>query len=122
VDEPDLIQLRGVRAMGIHGVLPEEQGRPQPFEVDLDLAVDLRAAGRSDRLEDTVDYGAVADAVAACITDEHLALLERLAERIATIALEDTRVTAVTVSLRKLQPPVAAEVGDIGVRIVRKRT
>jgi dihydroneopterin aldolase len=108
--------------MGIHGVLPDEQRRAQPFEVDLDLAVDLRAAGRSDQLEDTVDYGAVAEAVVACIADEHYALLERLAERLAAIALEDTRVTAVTVSLRKLQPPVAAEVGDIGVRIVRKRT
>ena len=49
--------------MGVHGVLPEEQVRPQPFEVDVELLVDLRAAGASDDLADTVDYGAVSDAV-----------------------------------------------------------
>ncbi len=59
IDPPDRIELRGLRALGTHGVLPEEQERPQPFEVDLDLEVDLRRAGRSDDLADTVDYGAV---------------------------------------------------------------
>ena len=37
----DRIQLRGLRAIGTHGVLPEEKSRAQPFEIDLDLAVDL---------------------------------------------------------------------------------
>ena len=57
----DRIQLRGIRATGIHGVLPEERVRPQPFEVDLDLWVDLATAGASDRLDDTVDYAGIAD-------------------------------------------------------------
>ena len=52
---------RGLRALGVHGVLPEEQVRPQPFEVDVELIVDLAAAAASDRLDDTVDYGAVAE-------------------------------------------------------------
>ena len=45
---PDHIELRGLRAVGTHGVLPEEHQRGQPFEVDLDVEVDLAAAGRSD--------------------------------------------------------------------------
>ena len=61
----DRIELRGLRSVGTHGVLVEEQERAQPFEVEVDLAVDLRPAGVSDRLGDTVDYGAVADTVAA---------------------------------------------------------
>jgi dihydroneopterin aldolase len=52
---PDRIELRGLRALGTHGVLPEEKERAQPFEVDLALEVDLRPAGRSDALADTVD-------------------------------------------------------------------
>ena len=55
--QPDRIELRGLRVLGAHGVLPEEQQRAQPFEVDLDLELDLRPAGRSDALADTVDYG-----------------------------------------------------------------
>src|ERR1041384_4304195 len=49
----DRIAVRGIRAMGVHGVLAEEQFRAQPFEVDVELAVDVRAAGESDVLADT---------------------------------------------------------------------
>src|SRR3977135_1693019 len=56
----DTIILAGIRALGAHGVLPEEQGRPQPFEVDVELSVDLASAGRSDVLSDTIDYDGLA--------------------------------------------------------------
>ena len=62
------IQLRGLRAVGTHGVLPEEQARAQPFEIDLDVEADLRAAGQSDALTDTVDYGALAEAAARVVS------------------------------------------------------
>jgi dihydroneopterin aldolase len=86
IDPPDRIELRGLRALGTHGVLPEERTRPQPFEVDIDLEVDLLDAGRSDDLADTVDYGTVAEAVVAAVAGPHLDLLEALAERIAAAA------------------------------------
>jgi dihydroneopterin aldolase len=115
----DRIELRGLRAVGTHGVLAEEQLRAQPFEVDLDLEADLRGAGRSDQLEDTIDYGALSERVAAVVTGERHALLERLAERIAETALDDGRVTSVTVTVRKLRPPVPLDLASAGVRIVR---
>ncbi len=105
--------------MGTHGALPEEGVRGQPFEVDLDLTVDLRAAGRSDALADTVDYGEVAGLVSAIVTGERHVLLESLAERIAASALADERVVAVDVTVRKLRPPVAVDLDTVGVRIVR---
>ena len=37
----DRILIDGLRELGVHGVLPEEQTRPQPFEVDVELDVDL---------------------------------------------------------------------------------
>lgn len=117
----DRIELRGLRAEGIHGVLPQEQSRKQPFEVDLDIAADLSIAGRSDRLRDTVDYGAVIERVVGIIERERHDLIERLADRIATTVLEDPRATAVTVTVRKLRVPVAAEIDHAGVRITRTR-
>ena len=42
------IFIMGLRELGTHGVLPEEQSRPQPFEVDIELQVDLSTAGQSD--------------------------------------------------------------------------
>jgi dihydroneopterin aldolase len=119
---PDRLQLRGLRVLGTHGVLPEERERAQPFEADLDLELDLGPAGRSDDLADTVDYGAVASAVAAVIAGEHADLLEHLAERVAAAALAAAhQAHAVTVSLRKTRPPVPVELASAGVTIRRER-
>ena len=119
----DRIELRGLRSVGTHGVLVEEQERAQPFEVDLDLDVDLRPAGVSDALADTVDYGAVADVVAATVSGPRsFSLLEALAWHVADAVLDvDRRITGVTVSLRKVRPPLAVDIDTVGVRVVRHR-
>ena len=115
----DRIELRGLRALGTHGALPEEQSRAQPFEVDIDVVTDLTDAGRTDALHDTVDYGALAHAVERVVTDERFHLLERLAERIAEEVRSDGRVASVTVTVRKLRPPVAVDLASAAVTITR---
>jgi dihydroneopterin aldolase len=126
VSEPqpsDRIEIRGLRLLGTHGVLPEERTRPQPFEVDADLVVSMVAAGSSDDLADTVDYAGVVDRIAAVVegTTSFL-LLEALAAAVADEVLAtDGRVQAVTLSLRKLQPPLPADLSTVGVRITRSR-
>ena len=142
----DRIELRGIRVLGRHGLLEEERKRAQPFEVDLDLELDLRAAGRTDALLDTVDYGAVAERVARLVEGEHSDLLEHLAERIARAMLAPSvprsrrspgrrsggpdgpatvpgaeAVEAVTVTIRKLRPPVAVDMASAGVAVHRRR-
>lgn len=117
----DTIELRGLRAAGICGVLPEERDRAQPLEVDLDVEADLAPAGATDDLSLTVDYGAVAAAVEQVVTGERFGLLERLAERIAEVVLDQPRVTGVTVAVRKLRPPVPQQLATSGVRIRRGR-
>ena len=117
----DRIQLRGLRAVGTHGVLPEERQRAQPFEVDVDLEADLTAAGRSDALADTVDYAAMAEMVAAEVTGSHADLLEHLADRIAARLLDAAGKTAVsvTVTVRKVRPPLPIDVASVSVTVTR---
>jgi 7,8-dihydroneopterin aldolase/epimerase/oxygenase len=118
----DRIELRGLRLTGRVGVLDLERRQDQPLEIDLDLALDLAAAGASDDLADTVDYGAVCAAVAATVGDGHVALLEHLSDRVAAAVLAvDARVEAVDVCVRKLRPPVPHDLGTSAVRIVRHR-
>lgn len=118
----DRIELRGLRVVAVVGVLPEERTRAQPVEIDLDLDADLSAAGASDALEDTVDYGAVCDAVTAAVRRADPRLLERLAQLVAdAVFAADGRVRSVTVSLRKLRPPVPHDVVSAGVRVTRHR-
>ena len=118
----DAVVLRGLRAVGTHGVLAEEQARAQPFEVDLELAVDLTAAAQSDALDDTVDYGAVVDVAAGVVVNERFALLERLAGRIgdAVLGLDD-RIASVEVTVTKLRPPVPVDLASAAVRLTRRR-
>jgi dihydroneopterin aldolase len=118
----DVIELRGLRLSAIVGVLPEERDRPQPLELDLDVVVDLRAAGASDELDDTVDYGALCDLVEALTLGDQPLLLERLAERLAAALLAaDQRISAVELAVRKLRPPVSQDLATSGVRIRRTR-
>lgn len=115
----DRILITGLRELGVHGVLPEEKTRPQPFEVDVELEVDLAHASRSDDLDDTVDYGAVCEAISRVVASERYDLLERLAARIAEVCAVDTRVRRTRVTVRKLHPPVRAMVDHVAVSIER---
>jgi dihydroneopterin aldolase len=115
----DRIRISGLRELGVHGVLPEEHIRPQPFEVDVELLVDVSAAGASDDLDDTVDYGAVCEAVSRVVSTEQYQLLERLATRIAEVCRSDPRVIGVIVEVRKLHPPVRAMLDYVSVRVER---
>jgi dihydroneopterin aldolase len=118
----DRIELRGLRVMARCGVLPFEQEQDQPIEVDVDLVSDLRAAGDSDDLADTVDYGAVCAAVEQAAVAEPVALLERLAARLTEAVLAvDGRVDAVEIVVRKLRPPVPQQLATSGVRCLRRR-
>lgn len=119
----DTIEVRGLRVLCRVGVPDAERAVAQPIEIDLDLVVDLAAAASSDDVADTVDYGAVCVAVGAAVTAEPAALLERLAGLAADAALgADDRSTAVSVTVRKLRPPVPLDVATTAVRLHRSRS
>ena len=117
----DRIELRDLRVMGHHGLLPEERTRMQPFSVDLEMTADLQPAGMADDLSLTIDYGAIAEAVAAEVAGFSTDLLEAIAERVASrvLALAAGRATSVTVTIRKLRPPVPVDLGSVAVTITR---
>ncbi len=117
----DRIEVRGLRLVGRHGVLPEERERAQPFEIDLDIEADLGPAASSDDLGRTLDYGVLAASVAALVEKESFQLLEALAEAVASLVLEHPLCEAVGVRVRKLRPPVALDLGSVAVFVHRRR-
>jgi dihydroneopterin aldolase len=121
-DQHDRIEVRDLRVSGVHGVLPEERERAQPFSLDLVAWVDMAAAQQSDDLADTVDYGALAQAAADIVAGRSYQLLEALAGRLASaLLLVDPRIEVVEVTLRKVRPPLPLDVGSTGVRVRRRR-
>lgn len=115
------IEIRGLRFEAVHGVLESERCSAQPFEVDLDLAVDTALAARTDDLGDTVDYVAVVACVRDVLAGPPRCLLERLAGDVVDRVLALPGVRGVTVALRKLAPPIETEVASVGVRVSKSR-
>lgn len=115
------IEVRDLRVLGVHGALPEERDRAQPFAVDLDVRLDTRRAAASDDLDDTVDYGSLCRRVADVVARTSYRLLEALGDAVARAVLEDDRVVGVAVTVRKLRPPIPVQVGSVGVRVERGR-
>jgi dihydroneopterin aldolase len=117
----DRIELRGLKVRGYHGVFEHERIDGQDFLIDVSLDVDVSAAARSDQLGDTVDYGALANAIADIVGGEPVNLIETLADRIATACLIDARVRGVTVSVHKPNAPIPLTFVDVVVTVSRSR-
>lgn len=116
----DKIFLNGMAFYAYHGVLPAENDIGQIFKVDVEMTVDLRVAGHSDNVDDTVNYGLVYEDVKAIMEGENTALIETLAERIAKrINSHYNRVMETKVRITKEQPPIPGHYDGVGIEIVR---
>lgn len=118
---PDRIVISGIRGTGHHGVFEHERIDGQEFLVDVTLTVDTQRVAATDDLADTVDYGAVANAVHALIVGEPLSLIETLAARIADRCLAFDGVLGVVVTVHKPQAPIAVPFTDVTVTVERGR-
>lgn len=117
----DRIELRGLRARGRHGVLPEERRDGQVFVVDVALDVDTSPAAASDALADTVDYSTLARRLEQVVSGPPVDLIETLAQRLADVCLSEPLVSAAEVRVHKPQAPVGVPVDDVVVTIRRSR-
>lgn len=113
------IDLRGIRAVGHHGVFPEERVEGQVFLADVTLHLGVET--RSDALTDTVDYSVVARDIAGLIAGDPVDLIETLAGRIADRCLSEPLVERVDVSVHKPDAAVGVTLSDIAVTIHRGR-
>jgi 7,8-dihydroneopterin aldolase/epimerase/oxygenase len=116
----DRILLEGMSFPGRHGVRPAEREHAQEFKVDVEVDCDLSEPGRTDRIEDTVDYTKVRAIAKEVIEGESHKLLEALAGRIAERVLELPRVAAVSVQISK-RPESMQPIDAAAVRINRTR-
>lgn len=117
----DRIALTGLRVRGRHGVYDFERSQGQDFVVDVVLEVDLATAAGSDRVEDTVHYGELAERLVTIVAGEPVNLIETLADKLVTAALADPRVDAATVTVHKPQAPIPYQFADVSVTLTRRR-
>ena len=111
-----------MRFQGRHGYYDHELRAAQPFEVDVELMLNLQPAGVDDDLAKSVDYGRVYEAVRQIVESTSFRLLEALAEAISHELLADFEVNEVGVRVRKPNVQLGGPLDHAGVEIWRRRS
>ncbi len=120
-DVSDRIELRGLKVRGNHGVFEHEKRDGQDFYVDITVWMDLAPAAASDDLDDTLDYGGLAERAAAIVAGPSRDLIETVAAEIADGVMTDPRVRRTEVVLHKPSAPIPLTFADVAVVAHRSR-
>ena len=118
----DRIVLRNMQFNGRHGYYEHELETPQPFEVDIELVLNLQPAGVDDDLEKTIDYGRVYGIARQIVESTSFRLLEGIAEAISHELLAAFEVTEVGVRVRKPKVQLGGPLDYAAVEIWRRRS
>jgi len=115
----DTIRIMGLKFSAAHGVLAEEKTTPQPFEVDVEIKLDLTVPAGSDKLADTINYTRISTEVQDVIDGEHHCLIEKLAgliiERISMLVSDGE----ITVRIRKPRATITIPFETVEVELKR---
>ena len=95
------VHIKALRLRTIIGVYEHERHTPQDVVVHVEMAVDAAQAAATDDLQFAVDYAALRDRIAQCVEASKFHLLERLAEEILQIVLDEPRVQSAKVEVEK---------------------
>ncbi len=115
----DVIYIRDLLVRGILGVRPFERLKKQDIIIHLTLWADIRKAGETDNLDDTFDYSELKNRIAEMTEGSSFFLIERLADAIAQICLEEQKVHQVKIAVEK--PGALRFARTVGVEIVRRK-
>ena len=115
----DSLRLLDIECRSRIGVTREERARPQSIRVDLDLGLDLEAAGNSDSIDLTVDYVTVVDRVRAIAAEREYLLVEALARTLCRRLLEENPIDRVQVTVRKRPAELKEKLSEVAVTLTR---
>ena len=115
----DRIYIRDLRLRCIVGIYPEERTNKQDVLINVVLWCDLKRAGETDQIEDTVNYKFVKKRIASLVEKSEFLLIERMANAIAALCLEERGVEQVQVTVDK--PGALRFARSVAVEITRSR-
>ncbi|MDQ2086380.1 dihydroneopterin aldolase [Herbivorax sp. ANBcel31] len=118
----DSIILKNIKLYGYHGVLSKERESGQYFKIDIELFLDLKKAGESDNLDDTVDYSKVYDIVKRINENNKFRLVERFAHVISQEIMSTFKeIQEISVVIKKPSAPIKGKFKWVGIEIKRSR-
>ncbi len=117
----DCIKIRNLEVFGHHGVYKEENRLGQKFVVCAELYVDIRPAGLSDDIKQSVNYGDICNFINDFMRENTYYLIEAVAEDMAkAILLNFDRITGLKLTVKKPWAPIGLPLEEVSVQIERR--
>ena len=116
----DRIRIKNLKIPARHGVYEFEKEKDGIFEIDIELYLPLLKAGKSDRLEDTINYEDIISTVTKAFTEKQYALVEAAAQSVCDRLLNDFKIDKITIRVRKPHAPIDADFEAVEVQLNRK--
>ena len=116
----DSIRIKNLKIPARHGVYEFEKEKDGTFELDIELYLPLLKAGKSDRLEDTINYEDIISTVTKAFTEKQYALVEAAAQSVCDRLLNDFKIDKITIRVRKPHAPIDADFETVEVQLNRK--
>ena len=116
----DRIRIKNLKIPARHGVYEFEKEKDGIFELDIELYLPLLKAGKSDRLEDTINYEDIISTVTKAFTEKQYALVEAAAQSVCDRLLNDFKIDKITIRIRKPHAPIDADFETVEVQLNRK--
>ena len=116
----DKINIKNLEVYAYHGVFPEEKRNGQVFVISATLFAHLRAAGKTDNLKKTLDYGEICHQMKAFVIGNKFDLIETVAERLAEkLLVEHPLVKKIWIEIKKPNVPIPLSLETVSVEIER---
>lgn len=111
------IHIDGIHLHAMHGVLPQEQATGNDYNIDITIGYDIAKAMLTDNVDDTLNYAEVYNTI-----KEEMAIPSKLIEHVAgriidRLTREHAKISAITLRITKLNPPMGADCQGAGVEI-----
>ena len=118
----DKIKLNRIELWGSIGVMEEEKSGSQRYWISIEIGADLKPAGLSDQLKDTIDYSSVFDLCASLMQASNCDLIESFAEELVCRLFQRFAIAqSVTIEVLKPDAPVSGSFESFGIEISRTR-
>ena len=117
----DRIEIKGLKVYAYHGVLEEEKIKGQDFYVDAKLFLDVKTPGRSDMLDDTVNYASVCSMIDKFLKENRYDLIEMAARQTALYVLKNMpKIRKIELTIHKPSAPIGLPFEDVAVTVTEK--
>ena len=116
----DCIRIKSLEIKARHGVYEFERKKGGTFELDIEIYLSLEKSGKSDKLEDTIDYDNIVTIVTKAFTEKNYNLVEGAAESVCEKLLHTLKVAKVILRVRKPHAPINADFDTIEVELIRE--